>query len=75
MSMNATKAKTSVPPARPSSPSVMFTPFAAAMIAKAANSDVQPTDRSDTTPTNGTAMPVDRVGLLDLVGDEHADDD
>ena len=35
-SRNATKAKMSVPPARPSSPSVMFTPLLAAMIAKAA---------------------------------------
>ena len=33
---NATKAKTSVPPARPSRPSVMFTPLLAAMIANAA---------------------------------------
>ena len=36
MSMKATKAKMSVPPASPSSPSVMFTPFAAATIANAA---------------------------------------
>ena len=35
-SRKATKAKTSVPPARPSRPSVMFTPLLAAMIAKAA---------------------------------------
>ena len=33
---NATKAKTSVPPASPSRPSVMFTPLLAAMIANAA---------------------------------------
>ena len=36
MIMNETKAKASVPPARPSRPSVMFTPFDAATIAKAA---------------------------------------
>ena len=36
MIMYATKAKTSVPPARPSRPSVMFTPLAVATIAKAA---------------------------------------
>ena len=36
MSMYATKAMTTVPPARPSRPSVMLTPFAAAMIANAA---------------------------------------
>ena len=35
-SRNATKAKTSVPPARPSRPSVMLTPLLAAMIANAA---------------------------------------
>ena len=36
MIMNETKAKASVPPASPSSPSVMFTPFEAATIANAA---------------------------------------
>ena len=37
MSMYATKAMASVPPDRPSSPSVMFTPLAAATMANAAN--------------------------------------
>ena len=37
MSMNATNAKASVPPASPSRPSVMLTPFDAATIANAAN--------------------------------------
>ena len=36
MSMNATKAMASVPPDRPSRPSVMFTPLAAATMANAA---------------------------------------
>ena len=36
MIMNDTKAKASVPPARPSSPSVMFTPLDAATMANAA---------------------------------------
>ena len=36
MIMNDTKAKASVPPASPSSPSVMFTPFDAATMANAA---------------------------------------
>ena len=42
MSMYATNAMASVPPDRPSSPSVMFTPLAVATMANAANSDVQP---------------------------------
>ena len=36
MIMNDTKAKASVPPASPSRPSVMFTPFDAATMANAA---------------------------------------
>ena len=37
MIMNETNAKASVPPARPSRPSVMLTPLEAATIANAAN--------------------------------------
>ena len=55
MMRNATKAKTSVPPASPSSPSVMFTPLLAAMIAKAAKGCTAHEPIS-TSPTNGTRI-------------------
>ena len=62
MSMYATKAKTSVPPARPSRPSVRLTPLAAATIANAANSDVQPRlDRHGADERHGDGRDV--VGL------------
>ena len=72
---NATKAKTSVPPARPSRPSVMFTPLLAATIAKAANSDVDPRIDGDRARRTGRAIAVDVVGVLDLPRRDDRDDD
>ena len=57
MSMYATKAMATVPPDRPSSPSVRFTPFAAATMAKAPNRTYSH-GSIGTAPTNGTAMAV-----------------
>ncbi len=55
MMRNETKAKTRVPPASPSRPSVRFTPLVMATIAKAANTMYR-TGEIPTAPTNGTAI-------------------
>ena len=71
MIRNDDEREASVPPARPSRPSVMLTPFEAATIANAANGDVD--ERIDEHVADERhADAGDRVGALDLPGDEHA---
>ena len=73
MIMYATNAKASVPPARPSRPSVMFTPLRAATIANAAKSDVD--DRVDRHVADERHRDAgDVVGLLDLPRGDERDD-
>ncbi len=62
---NATKAKTSVPPARPSRPSVMLTPLAVATIANAAKA-MNTHGSIITVPDERDRDAVDRVRALDL---------
>ena len=74
MIMYATKAKTSVPPASPSRPSVMLTPLAAATMANAANDDVDPRGRSATGADERDRDRGDVVRLLDLPGGDERHD-